>query len=239
MWVELDVTNMLSANICIMIPQKVSINTTTIKEEKTASSMLLEMRASKNISIKEVSESTYISESAIRAIESNNLQFFHTRSNAEGIALKYAKYLGLPEVEQIAALVRRDYLVNLPDRQHVYDTSDRPSARKLDLWIIGGISAIFIALLYFGFQIFAYLIPPKIIVTEPSAKSFTRVNKVRVEGNIDKESQVTINGLQANVDNNGNFFADVNLERGRNDIVILVTGVNGRTASKTITVTND
>ncbi len=222
-----------------MISSNIQTEGATTRKEKSAGSVLMRLRTNKNISINDVSRSTYISENAILALESNNLQFFQTRINAEGIAVKYAKHLGLTDVEYIAALVRRDYLINLPETTHLYDTLPSSNMRKFDFWRIGGMLAVFVAVIYFGFQIYAYLLPPKITITEPSAKSFARVEKVRVEGNIDEESQITINGTHANVDDGGNFFADVKLKPGKNDIVLVVTGVNGRKAMKTIIITNN
>jgi len=83
------------------------------------------------------------------------------------------------------------------------------------------------------------LLPPKIKITEPNAKSFRRVEKISVKGLVDRESEVFVNGKQANVENDGVFFADVQLKRGKNNIQIQVVGANGRKTSKSLEIVNE
>ena len=69
--------------------------------------------------------------------------------------------------------------------------------------------------------------PPKITITSPditgSLKVQTRQSSISVVGIAESKSgitEVTVNGLQANLNENGNFSADVLLKVGQNNIVV-------------------
>ena len=209
-----------------------------MRKEKTAGSILAESRKQKSITLKQVHSDTYISEEALSAFEKNDLSFFSSRLNAEGLAKKYATYLGL-DAEYIASLVRRDYIVDAPGNFPSYNIYSVSIRKKFDFWWWSGIFVIFMSLTFFGYQVFLFLLPPKVKITEPSAKSFKRVEKISVKGVVDKESEVFVNGKQANVESDGVFFIDVALKRGKNNIQVQVVGANGKKTDKTIDIVNE
>lgn len=209
-----------------------------MRKEITAGTLLAKSRADKKITLDEVSKKTYLSENAILALEKNNLGFFSSRINAEGLAKKYASFLKLDE-EYIASLIRRDYLISSPDSFPSYNIYAAKQGKKFDLWWWSGIGIVFFAIIFFGYQIFLYLLPPKVKITEPSAKSFKRVEKISVKGIVDRESEVFVNGKQANVENDGVFFSDVQLKRGKNNIQIQIIGANGRETIRSLEIVNE
>jgi len=93
----------------------------------------------------------------------------------------------------------------------------------------------------------SYNSPPTIVVTEPNveAKRGFKIVKI-VEGkrilvrgkatDPDGIYEITINGIEASVFENGTFSANVPLKYGKNDLVIKATDIKQATSTKTFTV---
>ena len=81
---------------------------------------------------------------------------------------------------------------------------------------------------YFGYQIYRYVAPPSVTISEPTETSFKRVDKVEVVGKTEKEATITIFGSRIFQDENGVFHYDYPLKVGKNKLVIKVQGANGK-----------
>jgi len=126
-----------------------------MRKEITAGWLLAKSRSDKKITLEEVNNKTYLSEDAILALEKNNLGFFSSRINAEGLAKKYAAYLG-QDTEYIASLVRRDYLINSPDSFPSYNIYASKKGKKFDVWWWSGIIIVFLTIVFFGYLCICY-----------------------------------------------------------------------------------
>ena len=66
-----------------------------MRKEVNAGVLLAKARLEKNLKIEDAALSLNISTNSLTALEHNNLEFFYTRMNAEGVAQKYAELLGI------------------------------------------------------------------------------------------------------------------------------------------------
>ncbi|MFO0703264.1 MAG: helix-turn-helix domain-containing protein [Patescibacteria group bacterium] len=209
-----------------------------MRKEVNAGVLLAKARLEKNLKIENAALSLNISTNSLTALEHNNLEFFYTRMNAEGVAQKYAELLGI-DSEMVMSLVRRDYIMTVPEKYNNDSSKIFAFPIVFDFSWWSGVFVLGVSIIFFGYQIYLYLLPPSLKIIEPQAKSFKRVEKVRVKGEVDKESEVKVNGVAANVEGSGVFFVDTSLKRGKNEVVVEVVGTNGRKTIKTLELMNE
>jgi hypothetical protein len=88
-------------------------------------------------------------------------------------------------------------------------------------------------------------LPPEILIAEPDMTRGTKTvstKKLRVRGkakDADGIYEVTVNGIEAKVESDGRFFADIPLKIGKNKISIKVTDIKMRSAHKEFSVTRE
>lgn len=209
-----------------------------MQKEITAGDILKRARLRNSLSLQDVEKKTFISPNTLSALENNTFGFFQSRINAELLSKKYAKFLGENE-ETVASLVRRDFMedsaLKLP-YSNLYANSQVP---LLDLWWKLGMVPVISAVIFFTYQVYLFVLPPKISIFEPKDVAFKRVEKIFVKGVVDMESQVSVNGKRSSIDLEGVFVSEVPLRKGENIIKVEVLGANGRKIVKEITVTNN
>jgi cytoskeletal protein RodZ len=207
---------------------------------ETAGSLLKRQRVKNKQSIADLCASSLVAEESFLALESDNLAHFKTMIGAEGIAKKYAKFVGLDD-EFIASLVRRDYVVTIKDEEtslsQKYGNSNKQT--NFDVWWYSGFIVIFISLSFFSYQLYLFFLPPKIQIIEPRQFDFRRLERVRVTIQSSPESEVYINKNRATKDESDNYYFDIDLKRGKNEIKIEAVGANGKTSMKTLTLQNN
>jgi len=85
----------------------------------------------------------------------------------------------------------------------------------------GVLGAIAILLcVYFGFQFYAITAPPELVIVSPVNAKLTDVASITVEGIVEGEAIVYVNGEQVIVGEDRSFTQDLALERGMNIILI-------------------
>ena len=78
---------------------------------------------------------------------------------------------------------------------------------------------------------------PKLDMSEPSDKSKTQKQEIKIKGSTDKEVFIKINELPVVVDAQGNFEATVQLKDGENIFTVIAIDIAGNVETKTISVT--
>jgi hypothetical protein len=86
--------------------------------------------------------------------------------------------------------------------------------------IATGVIFIGMILGYLGWQVTALLAQPKITVLLPTDGLETNEAIIEVVGLVDREAEIFINGLPTIPDLDGNFTAEIALERGLNIITV-------------------
>lgn len=80
---------------------------------------------------------------------------------------------------------------------------------------------------------------PEFTITYPEDKSATNEEKVVVKGYSDPTYQITVKDTVAVVDMNGNWEAEIALEKGEQEVVVTAKDLRGRTSAQTFTITYD
>jgi cytoskeletal protein RodZ len=192
--------------------------------------LLYNERIKKGLTLKQAEKEIRVREQLLNAVEQNNWSQFSSKIYITGIIRNYARYLGL-DPNKMIIFFRRDYekKEDIRFKKGVSQSYLRPETRKV---VAGALISIFFAfILYFLFQIRAFLSPPKIVLVSPTTTHFRSVNSVQVIGKTDKDANITIFGEKVYPNNVGVFNYEFSLKAKSNILVIEVTGANGKKAT--------
>lgn len=193
---------------------------------RSVGEILKKNRLEKNLSLDDVEKATKIRKKFLAQIEENNW-YFASRIYVEGIVKNYARFLGLNH-QKIIAFLRRDY-----DNKDEINFRKKLSSSFLDVdreKIFKTIFLVifFMVLVYFGYQLKKYLTPPKIIILSPKKTTFVNEEKIQIVGETLPGSEINIFGNKIYPDKQGRFTFDLPLTKEKNQVVIEVTGPNGK-----------
>lgn len=189
--------------------------------------ILQQARLKKGYPLSLIEKQIKVREKFLRAIEENNWNFFSSKIYITGIIKNYSAFLGLDH-KKILSFFRREYESKDDVRfqrkvSSLYLISD-------NRWVVFGI-LISISLLffsYFGYQVYLYMSPPKVMLIEPIQVIFKHTEKVKIIGKTEKEASVTIFGERVYQNKEGIFEYELPLKEGKNTLIIDVIGANGK-----------
>ncbi len=87
------------------------------------------------------------------------------------------------------------------------------------------------ALVYFGVQIVHIIAPPPLVVSQPATDIMLTEPRVTLAGSTEPEVDVQVNGRAIQVDAQGNFQEDVDLQPGVNTLTVTATKKRSQTAT--------
>lgn len=193
----------------------------------TIGEILIRERKDRNLTLEEIEKKTKIRKKNLEAIESNNWKKFPSKTYIIGVIKSYAKFLNLDE-DKLIAFFRRQYekKEEIRFKERVSKTYFTPQTKKLLK-----ISIFFILLvfsLYFGYQLIVYFSPPKVEILSPKESVFKREERIKLIGKTEKEAIVNINGERVYQNKDNTFETIIPLINPKNEVIIEVTGANGR-----------
>ncbi len=193
----------------------------------TVGEILQTERLKKSLSLKDIEKKIRVREKFLRALEKNDWRIFSSKIYISGLIRNYSSILGL-NPEKMLAFFRREYArkEDVTFKKRITSKHLRPQARRYFVFGVSVISLIFC--LYFGYELFRYLSPPKIEILSPQDVNIKRETKIRVTGRSEKEAVITIFGDRVYQDSRGVFTYDFPLKPGKNTLVIEVVGANGK-----------
>ncbi len=193
----------------------------------TVGQILRTTREKKNLSLQQVEKHSRIRAKFLQALEENNWSSFSSKIYITGLIKNYSKFLGLDE-NKMLAFFRRDYERSEETRfrQRISTRSLMPETRTV---IYVGLFIVFLLFsVYFGYQIKIYLTPPKVTVVSPQKSTFRSTSRIQVIGRTEKEATISIFGDRVYQNKDGVFEYSFPLKKGKNELVIEVTGANGK-----------
>lgn len=197
--------------------------------------VLTQERKKKGLSIEEVAKATKIRPPFIAAIENGDYGKLPSSTYATGFVKNYIAFLGLPHQRDLMAVFRREFdekehLGVLPEsfvNREDIPISGRRWQRNVFLIFIVALLLIF----FIGFQYRSAIFGPPLSVSVPKDNSVISSQQIVVTGNTDSDATVSVNGLPAFVDNNGNFTKALAVFPGKSVITILSTNSYTRTTT--------
>lgn len=184
-------------------------------------------REKKGLAFKQIEKEIRVREKFLQAIEKNEWQLFSSKVYISGIIKNYSQFLGL-DYKKMLAFFRREY-----ERKEETGFKERVSRAYLtsdtkQIFFRGVVFIFIIVLIYFSYQIALYILPPKIIIVSPKETAFKHVDSVKISGKTEREAVITIFGDRIYQDKNGVFEYSFPLQKGKNELIIEVTGANGK-----------
>lgn len=186
----------------------------------TAGEILKNKRESLGKDLHTVSVDTKIQKRFIEYIEDDQYDKFDSEIFVTGFIKIYSKYLGL-DVNKLLALYRR----SKPQKRET--PKKQITKKKLNFKPrispkVIAISTLVIFLLltigYIGYQIYKFQTPPQLTITEPIDKFTTQEESVFVKGYTQSSATIEINGIQTDINSDGYFEKEIELNEGINSI---------------------
>jgi cytoskeletal protein RodZ len=204
---------------------------------KTVGELLVKARKSKKLTISKLSRITKIDPEHIKNLEKDRYQELPPPTFIKGFIRNIANVLN-QNPNDLVAVFRRDYLS--PKPAVLSETSKNTSSRKkfqinsqLSLIMLGFL----VFVLYLGFQLRAYLIPPKLDISQPLPKAVV-VSPLVIEGVTNSGSIIQINqNTPLEPDPSGYFITNISLPPMETELIIESTNRFGRTTKEFIPIT--
>lgn len=199
---------------------------------KTVGEILSAKRKKKKVDIQAVAEATKIRPRFIKAIEKNDFNQLPSASTAYGFIKNYASYLRISS-QYVLAIFRRDFYEDKKGKiipRGLVKPLDSPKilrSPRIGLFLLTGLFIIAL-LVYLASQYFSLVRGPFLEVTAPQEKTNTPLSLIEVTGKTEPDATVQVNGQLTNVSSRGKFSQMVNLNEGKNLIVIEATSKFGR-----------
>jgi len=195
----------------------------------TVGEILKTEREKKGLSFQEIEKKIRVRAKFLEALEKNDWTLFSSNVYISGIIKNYSAFLGL-DVDRALAFFRREYKKREEEASFKGKLSRGlllSERRRSTVIGLGIVALLFFG--YFGYQIYRYIAPPSVVLSEPTETMFKRIDKVTVVGKTEKEASIVIFGTRIFQEENGSFHYDYPLKIGKNKLVIKVQGANGKT----------
>lgn len=189
----------------------------------TVGEVLKKQRKNLDKTLEQVALDTKIQLRFLKYIEGDNFDKFDSPVFAQGFIKIYAKYLDLNE-DRILAIYRRSVPAN---EYHPSSGRETKKGRKsVDITpklLTVSLSILFLLgiLGYIGYQIYQFQSPPEITISSPEENLTVTEEVIEVLGTTDTNSTLFVNDQPVDIDSDGTFRYQVNLNPGVNLITIL------------------
>lgn len=196
------------------IPKKISY-------DESWGEKLQQARLLKNLKIEEVAKQINIRPEYLSALEEERFDRLPAGLYGKNFIREYASFLNLDVKEILKGW----------DKQILTSSPDNPFSRKIlaknkfiifpklirNFFIIG---AIIVCFLYLSFYFKQIILPPELVITQPAANLSLSATNIEINGQTEKEAEITINGELVLNNHDGYFSQTVNLKKGLNNIII-------------------
>ncbi|MFN4212379.1 MAG: helix-turn-helix domain-containing protein [Microgenomates group bacterium] len=193
----------------------------------TVGELLKKSREEKGLDLSTVEKAIRVRAKFLKEIENNNWSVFPSQIYIAGIIKNYANFLGV-DSKKMLAFFRRDYekKEETKFKRKVSDGYLKPETQKIIRVIL--LSIFIFIFLYFTVQLKNYLTPPKIVLISPKTDRFIVEDKIKIVGKTEKDTMIMIFGERIYQNSQGVFEYQLPLHQGVNELIIELTGANGR-----------
>lgn len=189
--------------------------------------LLKKEREKRGLTLRQIEKEIKTREQFLKAVEEENWSFFPSKIYIIGIIKNYAKVLGL-DSHKLIAFFRREYKKqeDIGFKTRVNSNYLKPQTKKV---VFLGLSLFFILFAgYFFFQVKQFLSPPKVTIISPKTDRFRSVEKITIAGKTEKEASIIIYGEKVYPNKEGIFEYSFPLKPGKNQLLVEITGANGK-----------
>lgn len=182
------------------------------------------------MTLDQVEEKTRIKKRLLKLIEEEKFSQFSSEAYLEGFVKNYAQFLDLP-VEKILAIFRRQFKKERKKTAIFKESISQKSFFSLTPKKIKWALVLLIIICFFGYLFFQYqnlIFGPRLVVLKPSENAIVHQERIIIQGKTSPEAQVFVNEEKVYPNQKGEFFQEIFLSEGENQIVIIAQGQRGR-----------
>lgn len=190
---------------------------------QTLGEKLRALRRGQAVSLEMMERDTQIRRSYLQALERGEYEKLPEPLYARNFIRSYARVLGADE----------DYFLELYEEEcglcdliiPMQTPRQKMNRGRLRIWNsfikFGLLSLILIfAFGYLGWQVRSIVAPPEIVIVSPANESLTADATITIEGFVDNDATVYVNGKQVVVNTDSTFITQIDLQKGLNEILI-------------------
>lgn len=183
----------------------------------------------KGISLKKLSDASGIPQRYLEALLEGNYQTLPPAPYVRGYISKLADILDFDK-EEMWRTYKRDAQINTNELQDRLP-GNRYVIKKVNIKLITALLIAFLLIVYLGWRINKLIGLPELKITYPQADSLIVNNpSVTIEGSIDANAKLIINGTEVIPDDSGKFKKIINLTGGVNTIKVSAKKLLGKEA---------
>lgn len=200
---------------------------TTISERESLGEKLAKKRNSLHLDIKDVEKAIKIPSRHIINIEDGNYSKLPPDVYTRGFIKSYAAFLGLNAKKILSIYDKERGLEKKVKMVREPVPKTKPAFKKPKLVItpkklilVGSSLLVFAVLFFIGWQIKILTAPPSLTIKSPADNLNVTEDYVYVEGQTDREAELSINDVKIGTDDSGVFKERVSLQDGVNILKI-------------------
>ena len=206
--------------------------------ESALGTALRTRREALGMDVDDLARAAHISAQYIRALEDAGYDIFPAKVYAQGAVRRMSHIFESNDGEELIVLLNREWPSGIGEAtdRAAPTGSQRPfaglhlSPRRIGLI---GISAFSLVLLgFWGLRLFLFTLPPLLAVEIPAPYSRITAPVLTVAGATEKESRLTVNGREINIDERGNFNEEIELPLGANTLRFASQSRFGKTSEE-------
>lgn len=204
---------------------------------KTIGDLLKKRREQLNISLEDAEKELRIRKKYLRFLEENNFNQLPSTSYIKGFIRNYSRFLGLDE-EKVLAFFRRQFEEDkkpeiIPKGLTAFLNEPVIKITPQRSLIIGVSIIVIIFFAYLLVQLRVLISPPPIELFAPSEDKVVNSSTLIVKGKTLPDAKILVNGREINLDKNGNFHYNLELQEGVNSLTIEAIGSNNKKTTLT------
>ena len=204
----------------------------------TLSESVRAWRKLSRLSIEEVAAQASIKRDIILAFEEGNYTIFSARVYAMGYLKRMIDHFSILQGDAMLAALKTEweekhsnldvatYALPNSKQQKWYITPRR-------LFSLIGITALAFFAWLFTSQVIGFTGDPRLRINEPQQNIVIETPIIRVRGSMEKESQLTVNGREITMNENGNFDQEIELTVGVNILRFVAQNRFGKISQET------
>lgn len=179
-------------------------------------------RETAGFTVSDLSQELQIPIKYIKALEEENYSIFGAKIYAKSFLIKISEKLGLEKSEKVLELFELSWKESLCLDQNIRTFRNNKKSKLIftpgRLSLLGGGLFFLFWVFFFGWRISRIILPPKLDLIEPQDRMLLADSKLKIKGFAQKESKVSVNGREINIDNQGAFNTYINLRPGLNTL---------------------
>ena len=193
------------------------------EEPKSLSEKLRALRRNQAVTLDLIEKRTHIQRNYLEALEEGRFEDLPEPLYSRNFIRSYARALGADEKYFLELYDEECGLCDLIEP--MCSPRQRVKSKRFYIWSrfvrYGLIASLLLCVLsYIGYQVVSIIAPPEVVLLSPADDILTHEAMITVQGFVEGEASVYINGEPIVVYDDFTFEAIIDLEQGLNDIVV-------------------